>query len=169
MYDLVHEPAGQRLIYVGRLDFDTEGLLLLTTHGTLAHRLTHPRWGVEREYRAEIRGPLDERRLAEGARRGIDLAEGRTAPFRARVVERRGERRAVEIVLFEGRKREVRRIVETCGGRVERLVRTRFAFLTLAGLPPGRWRRLESEELKRLLALVDLPVPSANPAKRGRD
>ena len=84
VYDLVQEPPGGRLIYVGRLDIDTEGLLLLTTHGPLAHRLTHPRWGVEREYRAETRGLLDERRLTEVARRGIVLEEGRTAPFRAR-------------------------------------------------------------------------------------
>jgi pseudouridine synthase len=168
VYDLVSEPAGERLIYVGRLDFDTEGLLLLTTHGPLAHRLTHPRWGIEREYRAETRGPLDERRLAEGARRGIVLDDGRTAPFRARVVDRRGDERTLELVLSEGRKREVRRIVEACGARVERLVRTRFAFLTLAGLAPGRSRRLEREELTRLFALVELPIAAAETKKRDR-
>jgi 23S rRNA pseudouridine2605 synthase len=168
VYDIVREPTGGRLIYVGRLDLETEGLLLLTNHGPLAHRLTHPRWGVEREYRAEVRGPLDERRLAEGARRGIVLEDGRTAPFRARVLDRRGDRRTLELILSEGRKREVRRIVEACGGRVERLVRTRFAFLTLEGLAPGRTRRLDREELTRLFALVDLPVAPAETRKRGR-
>ena len=168
VYDLVREPPGERLIYVGRLDFDTEGLLLFTTHGPLAHRLTHPRWGVEREYRAETLGSLDERRLSEGARRGIVLEDGRTGAFRARVVERRGDRRTIELVLHEGRKREVRRILEACGGRVERLVRTRFAFLTLAGLAPGRSRRIEREEMTRLLALVDLPAAPASPRKRGQ-
>lgn len=158
VYDLVPEPAGSRLIYVGRLDRDTEGLLLLTTHGRLAHRLTHPRWEIEREYRVEIRGPLDEERLADAARRGIELEDGRTSPFRARVVERLGERRTIDLVLHEGRKREVRRIVEACCGRVERLVRTRYAFVTLAGLAPGRWRELDREEMNRLLALVDLPT-----------
>lgn len=158
VYDLVPEPAGARLIYVGRLDFDTEGLLLLTTHGRLAHRLTHPRWEVEREYRAETRGPLDESRLATAARRGIDLEDGRTSPFRARIVERRGDLCVIDLVLHEGRKREVRRILEACGGRVERLVRTRYAFVTLAGLAPQRWRRLERDELNRLLAIVDLPT-----------
>lgn len=167
VYDLLREPPGERLIYVGRLDLDTEGLLLFTTHGPLAHRLMHPRWEVEREYRAEVRGPLDERRLAEAARRGIDLEEGRTAPFRARVVERHGDRRRLELVLSEGKKREVRRIIEACGGRVDRLVRTRFAFLTLAGLEPGRWRRLNRDEMIRLFALVDLPAGMPNPKKRG--
>ena len=70
VYDLVDEPPGERLAYVGRLDLDTEGVLLMTTHGGLAHRLTHPRWEVEREYRVEVEGPLDERRLAAAAREG---------------------------------------------------------------------------------------------------
>ena len=158
VYDLVREPEGERLIYVGRLDLETEGLLLLTNHGPLAHRLTHPRWDVEREYRAEVAGALDERRLAEGARRGIVLEDGRTRPFRARIARRAPDRTTVELVLAEGKKREVRRIVEACGGRVERLVRTRFAFLTLAGLVPGSSRRLSRDEMARLLALVDLPA-----------
>ncbi|HJR52309.1 MAG TPA: pseudouridine synthase [Gemmatimonadota bacterium] len=162
VYDLVDEPAGERLAYVGRLDLDTEGVLLMTTHGRLAHRLTHPRWEIEREYRVEVGGSLDERRLAAAARRGIDLDEGRTGPFRQRVAGRRGERLTLELVLTEGKKREVRRIVEACGGRVERLVRTRFAFVTLAGIEPGAWRRLKQGEMNRLLALVDLPV-SAGP------
>jgi pseudouridine synthase len=158
VYDLIREPEGERLIYVGRLDLDTEGLLLLTTHGQLAHRLTHPRWEIEREYRVEVGGPLDERRLAEAARRGIALEDGRAGPFRCRIVGRAGERRTLELILAEGKKREVRRILEACGGRVERLVRTRFAFVTLAGLESGRWRRLGREEMARLLVLVDLPV-----------
>jgi pseudouridine synthase len=162
VYDLIREPEGERLVYVGRLDRDTEGLLILTTHGALAHRLMHPRWEIEREYCVETSGPLDEGRLAQAARRGVDLAEGRAGPFRARVLERSGERRTLELVLREGKKREVRRIVEACGGRVERLVRTRFAFLTLAGLPSGRWRRLDREEMARLLALVDLPADRAS-------
>jgi pseudouridine synthase len=123
----------------------------------------HPRWEIEREYRVETSGPFDEARLARAARRGIDLEEGRAGPFRARVLERSGERRTLELVLREGKKREVRRIVEACGGRVERLVRTRFAFMTLTGLPSGRWRRLDREEMARLLALVDLPADQARP------
>ena len=167
VYDLIREPEGERLIYVGRLDLETEGLLLLTTHGRLAHRLTHPRWEVEREYRAEVGGPLDERRLVEAARRGIALEDGRAGPFRSRIVARSGDRRTLELILTEGRKREVRRIVEACGGQVERLVRTRFAFVTLTGLESGRWRRLAREEMTRLLAQVDLPVAPTSPGDRG--
>ncbi|HUP18388.1 MAG TPA: pseudouridine synthase [Gemmatimonadota bacterium] len=160
VYDLVPEPAGTRLIYVGRLDRDTEGLLLFTTHGELAHRLMHPRWGVERRYVADARGELDEAALARGAREGMELAEGRTGLFRARILERRGSGRGalrrVELVLTEGRKREVRRIVKACGGRVERLLRTRYADVDLGDLAPGRWRRLEPAEVRRLLARVGL-------------
>ncbi len=157
VYDFVRVPAGSRLIYVGRLDRDSEGLLLFTSHGSLAHRLMHPRWAVERTYEADVAGPLDEARLQGGARRGIMLADGRTAPFRARVLARKGDDwRRVEIVMTEGRKREVRRIIGARGGTVERLVRTRYGFLTLGGLAPGESRRLEPDEMRRLLALVDL-------------
>ena len=167
VYDLVDEPRGERLAYVGRLDLDTEGLLLMTTHGRLAHRLTHPRWEVEREYRVEVEGPLDERRLAAAGRRGIDLVDGRAGPFRYRVVALKGDRTTLELVLTEGKKREVRRIVEACGGRVQRLVRTRFAFVTLAGIEPGRWRRLERDEMIRLMGLVDLPSASRDAERKG--
>jgi pseudouridine synthase len=101
---------------------------------------------------------VNERRLIEAARKGIRLEDGRTRPFRVRVVKRSADRLTLELVLVEGKKREVRRIVEACGGRVERLVRTRFAFLTLAGLVSGHWRRLSREEMTRLCALVDLPT-----------
>lgn len=152
VYEGIPEPEDARLIYVGRLDRDTEGLLLFTTHGELAHRLTHPRWEVEREYRAEVSGPLDETALSRGAEEGIELEDGRTAPFDAGV-----EDGTVEIVLTEGRNREVRRIVAACGGRVERLLRVRYGFVTLEGIEePGRWRWLDAEEVERLLALVEL-------------
>lgn len=154
VYDLVPEPEGGRLIYVGRLDRDTEGLLLFTTHGELAHRLTHPRWEVERAYRVEVTGRLDERCLRRGAREGIELQDGRTAPFRAKVIDRR----TVELVLTEGKKREVRRIVAACGGRVETLTRFRYGFVTLREIEePGQWRWLQRAEVERLLARVDLP------------
>lgn len=163
VFDLVDEPDPGRLVYVGRLDRDTEGLLLLTDDGRLAHRLTHPRWGVERTYVAEVGGPLDERELAAGAARGIELEDGRTAPFTVRLLSRRGEgrggRRKVQIVLAEGRKREVRRILEACGGQVLRLVRTRYGTVSLDGLAPGASRRLAPAEVERLAALVGLETP----------
>lgn len=160
VYDLVEEPPAGRLVYVGRLDRDTEGLLLLTDDGRLAHRLTHPRWEVERVYVVDVRGDLDEGRLRRGATRGIDLPDGRTAPFVARVMSRPGTgagvRRRVELVLREGRKREVRRIIEACGGEVERLVRTRFGSVSLGDLAPGKARRLSPSELERLRTAVGL-------------
>lgn len=162
VYDLVPAVESARLIYVGRLDADTEGLLLLTTHGTLAHRLTHPAWGIERTYVADVAGRLDEPALERGARGGVVLADGRTGPFRARVLDRAGAgraaRRRLEIVLTEGRNREVRRIVRACGGVVERLVRTRYGPVELGGLEPGAWRWLEPREVDRLLGAVDLPA-----------
>lgn len=163
VFDLVDEPERGRLVYVGRLDRDTEGLLLLTDDGRLAHRLTHPRWRVERTYVADVGGALDERRLVAGARRGIELEDGRTAPFGARILSRRGEgggvRRRIRLVLTEGRKREVRRILEACGGQVRRLVRTRYGTVSLDDLPPGASRRLAPAEVERLAALVGLEGP----------
>ncbi len=163
VFDLVDEPDRGRLVYVGRLDRDTEGLLLLTDDGRLAHRLTHPRWGVERTYVAQVGGALDERKLAAGAVRGIELEDGRTAPFGARILSRRGEgpraHRKVQLVLAEGRKREVRRILEACGGQVQRLVRTQYGTVSLDGLAPGASRRLHAAELERLRALVGLANP----------
>jgi pseudouridine synthase len=163
VFDLVDEPDRGRLVYVGRLDRDTEGLLLLTDDGRLAHRLTHPRWGVERTYVADVGGALDERKLAAGAAHGIELEDGRTTPFGARILDRRGAgrgaRREVRLVLAEGRKREVRRILEACGGQVLRLVRTRYGTVSLDGLAPGASRRLTAAELDRLRALVGLASP----------
>lgn len=168
VYDLVEEPPDGRLVYVGRLDRDTEGLLLLTDDGRLAHRLTHPRWKVERAYVAEVRGDLDERRLRTGAARGLELPDGRTAPFEARVTSRHGSgggaRRRVELILREGRKREVRRILEAYGVEVERLVRIRYGTVTLGDLGSGEVRRLSPAELERLRASVGLRV--ADPAGR---
>ena len=163
VFDLVDDPGPGRLVYVGRLDRDTEGLLLLTDDGRLAHRLTHPRWRVERTYVADVVGALDERRLADGAKRGIELEDGRTGPFRARILSRRGEgraaRRQVRMVLTEGRKREVRRILEACGGQVVRLVRTRYGTVSLDDLASGASRRLTPAEVERLAALVGLEGP----------
>ncbi|HWC06239.1 MAG TPA: pseudouridine synthase [Gemmatimonadota bacterium] len=160
VFDLVKEPDRGRLVYVGRLDRDTEGLVLLTDDGRLAHRLAHPRWKVERTYVAHVEGALDERKLDAGAVRGIVLEDGPTAPFEVRVLSRRGDgratRREIRLVLSEGRKREVRRILEACGGRVVKLVRTRYGTVSLDGLEPGASRRLAPAEVARLEALVGI-------------
>jgi pseudouridine synthase len=174
VYELIRESPGTRMVYVGRLDRDSEGLLLFTTDGTLAHRLTHPRWEVERVYQAWVTGPFDARALERAARRGVNLEDGEsTAPFRARVLgrprggsrpQRSGSRR-IELVLTEGRKREVRRIVSAFGGHVDRLVRTRYGTVELGELERGASRRLSRHEVARLRALVGL---TGAPAAAGR-
>jgi 23S rRNA pseudouridine2605 synthase len=143
--DLVDHPA--RVVPVGRLDADTTGALLLTNDGELAHRLAHPRYGVEKVYVADVRGePSDDtlRALAEG----IELDDGRTAPANVR----RLNRARVELTLHEGRKHQVKRMLEAVGHPVRRLHRSTYAGLTLEGLEPGAWRELEPSEVQRLLA-----------------
>jgi 23S rRNA pseudouridine2605 synthase len=140
-------PAEPRIVPVGRLDADTTGALLLTNDGQLAHRLAHPRYGVEKVYAAEVEGDPDEgalRRLCEG----VELEDGRTAPARAR----RLGRGRVELVLHEGRKHQVKRMLAAVGHPVVRLHRSGYAGLTLEGLEPGAWRELERYEVERLRA-----------------
>ena len=142
--DLVR--SHRRLYPVGRLDAETTGLILLTNDGDLAERLTHPRYGVEKVYRARV----DPARLSEQAlrslREGVELDDGRTAPARVRAL--RGG--LVEITIREGRKRQVRRMLEAVGHRVTRLERVAFGPLGLRGLEPGQSRRLTRAEVERL-------------------
>lgn len=145
--DLVpHEP---RVFPVGRLDSDTEGLLILTNDGDLAHRLTHPSFGVEKEYVAEIDGsptPAEIRRLREG----VVLDDGITAPARAALVAPR----VVRLSIHEGRNRQVRRMVAAVGYQVVRLVRTRIGPIADRDLKPGDSRELSREEVQSLQEAV---------------
>lgn len=145
--DLV--PAGARLYPVGRLDGDSEGLILLTNDGELAHRLTHPRFGVERLYRAEVRGHISESALRK-LRRGVYLSEGKTLPPKVEVLARRPEGGVLKLTLKEGLNREVRRILAAVGLKAGRLVRIGLGPLRLGGLKPGRWRKLSGKELVSL-------------------
>ena len=140
-------PGAPRVVPVGRLDADTTGVLLLTNDGQLAHRLAHPRYGVEKTYVAEVEGDPDEDAL-QRLRDGVELDDSRTAPARAR---RLGPSR-VELVLHEGRKHQVKRMLAAVGHPVTRLHRSAYAGLTLVGLEPGRWRELEPHEVERLRA-----------------
>ncbi|HEX4217277.1 MAG TPA: pseudouridine synthase [Acidimicrobiales bacterium] len=143
--DLV--PAEPRVFSVGRLDMGTEGLLIMTNDGELAHRLTHPSFGVPKEYLAEVDGepaPADIRRLREG----IELDDGMTAPARVAVVAPT----LLRIVIHEGRNRQVRRMCEAIGHPVRRLVRTRIGPLADPSLGPGTWRRLTAAEVRNLAA-----------------
>jgi 23S rRNA pseudouridine2605 synthase len=138
-------PQEPRVVPVGRLDADTTGALLLTNDGALAHRLAHPRYGVEKTYVANVEGNPDAaalRQLCEG----VELEDGRTAPARAR----RLGRGRVELVLHEGRKHQVKRMLEAVGHPVVRLHRSAYAGLTVDGLEPGAWRELEPVEVEML-------------------
>jgi 23S rRNA pseudouridine2605 synthase len=150
VYDLLDD-AERDLIYVGRLDRDAEGLLLFTSDGELAHRLTHPSYGVPKEYRVLVEGNVDEERLLREAPTGILLEEGRTAPFQVQ-----GEGAEWKIVLREGRTHEVKRIFSAVGGTVARLRRVRLGGISLGDLRPGRTRRLTNAEVRALRRVVSL-------------
>lgn len=149
--DLVNLP--QRLFPVGRLDQDTEGLLLLTNDGQLAHALTHPSFEVERVYVALVPGPVRKHVLAE-LRGGVELEDGPARPVRIKVLGEERSRALVEVVMTEGRKREVRRMFAAVGLRVERLARTSFGGVELGELRQGRWRFLSSAEVAQLHAVT---------------
>ena len=137
----------RRVVPVGRLDADTTGALLLTNDGPLAHRLMHPRYEVGKVYEAEVEGEPSDEALAQ-LTEGVVLDDGRTAPARVR---RLGPSR-VELTIHEGRKHQVKRMLQAVGHPVRRLHRNRYAGLTLDGLAPGEWRELTSDEVKRLRA-----------------
>jgi 23S rRNA pseudouridine2605 synthase len=145
----------ERLFHIGRLDYDTEGLMLLTNDGELAHRLAHPSFEVAKTYLAEVTGPVPKdlgRRLATG----IELDDGVATADRFRVVDRSGQRALVEITLHEGRKHIVRRMLAETGHPVSRLVRTDVGPIRLGNLKPGDSRELTTREIGELYATVGL-------------
>jgi 23S rRNA pseudouridine2605 synthase len=151
--DLV--PHQERLYPVGRLDAESEGLLLLTNDGELTHRLTHPRYEHEKEYLVRVKGHPQEAVLSQ-LRRGVDLEEGRTAPAQ---VSRASRKEGLEtpldttwlrIVLHEGRKRQIRRMCAAVGHPVQRLIRVRMGPIELGDLPVGGYRSLSAKETRRL-------------------
>ena len=147
--DLV--PRETRVVPVGRLDADTTGALLLTNDGELAHRLAHPRYDVDKVYEASVEGdPSAEtlRRLEQG----VMLDDGVTAPARAR----REARGRIELVVHEGRKHQVKRMLEAVGHPVRRLHRSVYAGLRVDDLAPGEWRELTREEVRALRTLIGL-------------
>src|SRR4051794_14060086 len=181
-YVLLHKPAGvvttasdphgrptvvdlveheSRVVPVGRLDADTTGALLLTNDGELAHRLAHPRYEIDKVYEVETSQRLTDQ-LLELLRRGVDLEDGRTPPADGR---RAGAAR-IELTIHEGRNRQVRRMLEAVGHRVNALHRSRYAHLTLGGLEPGAWRLLEPSDVERLRAATRDSPPRAR--ARGR-
>ncbi|OEV03113.1 pseudouridine synthase [Streptomyces oceani] len=144
-----------RLFHVGRLDTETEGLILLTNNGELSHRLTHPRYGVQKRYLATIEGPI-RRDLGKQLTDGIRLDDGYARADNFRVVENVGRNYLVEVTLHEGRRHIVRRMLAEAGFPVDRLVRTRFGPIALGDQKSGWLRRLTNTEVGMLMSEVDL-------------
>jgi 23S rRNA pseudouridine2605 synthase len=145
--DLV--PLDTRIYPVGRLDLESEGLIILTNDGALTEFVTHPRHGVTKTYLAMVQGEPSDRSMRR-LRQGVELDDGPAAAQSARVVDRHGDRSLVEIVMAEGRKREVRRILEEVGHPVLRLVRTAIGPISDRSIKPGEWRHLTIEEVRKI-------------------
>jgi 23S rRNA pseudouridine2605 synthase len=156
-------PAEPRVYPVGRLDADTEGLLVLTNDGELAHRLTHPSFGVDKEYLADVTG-TPSRGALRRLREGVELEDGPTAPARVSLV---GDH-TLRITIHEGRNRQVRRMCEAVGHPVRRLVRVRIGPLADRRLPPGEWRPLTQAEVRALERAAAGVRPRNGRARRPR-
>ena len=154
VYDLVD--TRERVFPVGRLDMDSEGLLLLTNDGELANRIAHPRYRIDKEYHALVEGTPTPQQLDHLRRGGLPLDGRRTSPAEIGVLERGPEGTWLRVVIHEGRKRQVRRMLEEVGHPVRRLRRVRLGPLTLAGLPAASHRPLTAPELARLRRLLGL-------------
>jgi 23S rRNA pseudouridine2605 synthase len=145
----------ERLFHIGRLDYDTEGLMLLTNDGELAHRLAHPSFEVAKTYLVEVTGPVP-KDLGRRLQAGIELDDGVAAADQFRVIDRSGDRALVQITLHEGRKHIVRRVLAATGHPVTRLVRTDVGPIRLGTLKPGASRELTTREIGELYAAVGL-------------
>ena len=151
-------PDEPRVFPVGRLDMDTEGLLLLTNDGALTHRLTHPSFGVEKEYLAHLEGSPTRAELRQ-LREGIELDDGPTAPADASLVAPT----ILKLTIHEGRNRQVRRMCDAIGHPVLRLVRSRIGPIADRRLKPGQWRSLTSDELRALERAAGQPLRTSSP------
>ena len=151
--DLV--PPEPRVFPVGRLDLDTEGLLVLTNDGELTQRLTHPSFGIEKEYLAEVDG-APSRGALRRLREGVELDDGVTAPAKVALVHPN----VVRLVIHEGRNRQVRRMCAAVGHPVVRLVRVRIGTLVTGSLAPGQWRALDGDEVRALAAAAAAGPPT---------
>ncbi|MEH7236906.1 23S rRNA pseudouridine(2605) synthase RluB [Bacillus sp. JJ1562] len=145
----------KRIYPVGRLDYDTSGLLLLTNDGEFANLLMHPKYEIEKVYVAKIKGIPPKEKLRQ-LERGINLEDGKTAPARVKLIsmDKRKQTSIIEISIHEGRNRQVKRMFEAIGHQVMKLKRERFGFLTLQGIHAGEFRELLPHEVKQLRALA---------------
>ncbi|MCB0958051.1 MAG: rRNA pseudouridine synthase [Acidimicrobiales bacterium] len=157
-------PAEPRVFPVGRLDLDTEGLLLLTNDGELANRIAHPSHGVDKEYLAQVRG-TPSRAALRALREGVELDDGPTAPAQASLTAEG----LVKLTIHEGRNRQVRRMLDAVGHPVERLIRTRIGPVADRRLAPGAWRSLTGAELRALeRAVADAGRITSGPGRDAR-
>ena len=152
--------VGERVYPVGRLDYNSEGLLLLTNDGDWANRLAHPRYEIDKEYHVRVQGSVTPEQVARLSA-GVTLEDGRTAPATVTVLKESEQNTWISVTIHEGRYRQVRRMCEAVGLSVVRLRRNRYGFLNLAGLNPGEFRELTAEEAKRLAEDPRSGAPSA--------
>lgn len=167
VYDALPDRFGT-LFHVGRLDRQSEGLLLLTNDGATAHRLTHPSFGIRRVYNVRTERPLSDEEF-ERLCRGVMLEDGPARPIAAtRLPGDRPEGSRLRLTLAEGRNREIRRMLEALGHRAVRLRRVRYGPIRLEGLSPGRWRRLEAAEIAALKDVAARPARRRKPGRAGQ-
>lgn len=165
--DLVEIDVAQHIYPVGRLDKQSEGLILMTNDGELAHHLTHPRYGHEKVYYVTVEGNISDRALDQW-RRGVMLDDRITAPAPIEIVERGKDKMEIRIILREGRKRQIRRIAAALGHPVQRLVRERIGPLSLGELKPGQWRYLTEREVEQLKqSVAEQGIAGAQGQKHG--
>jgi 23S rRNA pseudouridine2605 synthase len=166
VFDSLPRIRNGRWITIGRLDFNTSGLLLVTTDGELAHRLMHPSWEIEREYAVRVLGKVDEQVLAR-LQEGVMLDDGMAAFGTIRDAGGPGANHWYHVTVREGRNREVRRLWESQGVQVSRLIRVRYGSVSLPGeLRAGRFRDLTHKEIEALYSAVQLPAPKPPPPRR---
>jgi 23S rRNA pseudouridine2605 synthase len=166
VFDSLPRIKNGRWITIGRLDFNTSGLLLVTTDGELAHRLMHPSWEIEREYAVRILGTVDDQVL-QRLQEGVMLDDGMAAFNSIQDAGGQGANHWYHVTVREGRNREVRRLWESQGLQVSRLIRVRFGPVSLPGwLRPGRFNDLEQKDIEALYTAVKLPLPKPAPARR---
>lgn len=158
--DLIQD-VSQTVHPVGRLDKDTEGLLLLTNDGDLTYALTHPSHGIDKTYMATVKGVPNQSKI-EALEEGIKLKDGWTAPAEAKLVAELADRAIVSLTIHEGRKHQVKRMLKSVGHPVEELKRIKFGPLDLTGLSPGEYRHLTNSEIKELKAVEDRVTAAEN-------
>ncbi|HOA96463.1 pseudouridine synthase [Acetivibrio saccincola] len=146
--DLVDVP--ERIFPVGRLDYDTSGLLILTNDGSLTYRLTHPKFKIKKVYRAVIKG-IPSKEKIEKFEKGIEIEDYVTAPAKLKIIKSFKNTSTVEITIYEGKNRQVRKMCENIGHPVLELKRVGFGHLSLGDLPEGKWRKLNKNEISKLL------------------